>query len=121
MVSIREVRSKLRKAHKRLKSWKLVGQEFEITKAMAFRIAEQNYEPKDVRIRLVLGLAAYAPAPVCPIHKIVHTGHCPRQRQYKDLYDMPTELLRWKLEHRETWPASEPLAIRAVEQELAYA
>ena len=34
--------------------------------------------PKDQAICDQLGITRYAPAPVCPVHGVVHTGSCPR-------------------------------------------
>jgi hypothetical protein len=38
-------------------------------------------EPRDAAIRGLLGLPAMAPAPVCPVHGVVHvTRRCPVER-----------------------------------------
>jgi hypothetical protein len=42
-------------------------------------IAKTSKVPKKWRERR--GLPALAPAPVCPIHGVVHTGRCPRPRK----------------------------------------
>jgi hypothetical protein len=82
MRSIDSLRREVKKAYKELKNWRKVGQEFNITSGMAYRIAKNKYEPKDPRIRFVLGLSALAPAPVCPVHGVVHVAHrCPGQRK----------------------------------------
>jgi hypothetical protein len=62
----------------------------------------KGHEPKTPAIRYALGMTVYQPAPACPIHGIVHVGRCPRSTDYKRIADMPPELLKWKLEHRES-------------------
>lgn len=62
----------------RLKTWKAVGAEKGVTGGMAFRVAH-GYDPKSPAIRSALGLPAYASAPVCPVHGVVHQGRCPRK------------------------------------------
>ena len=50
-----------------------------ITRIIIWRlINEPDYEPHDTNIRLALGLPALAPAPVCPVHGVVHPGRCPK-------------------------------------------
>lgn len=61
----------------------------------------EGVEPKTPDIRHALGMTVYQPAPVCPIHGVVHVGRCPREVTYKRLVDMPLDLLRWKFENRE--------------------
>ena len=52
-----------------------------------------------------LGLQLYLPAPACPRCGKVHvTRRCTeRQQDYRDLWEMPVAVLRWKLEHREDY------------------
>lgn len=109
MRKIGDVRRDLRIAYKRLKSWRLVGQEFGISKAMAFRIVEQQYEPKERDIRLALGLdpIRLAPAPVCPDCGRVHVSkRCTAKKaikRYESLFDLPVGVLRRMIEEREEW------------------
>lgn len=64
--------------HRVTESWEKTGEDYKISGGMAYRIAMQGYEPKDAHIRAALGLPILAPAPVCPVHGVVHTGSCPR-------------------------------------------
>lgn len=65
-----------------LGTWSAVGIKFNISRAMAFRVAN-GYEPKRADIRAALGLPCYAPAPVCPKHGIPHPGKCPRKKTFE--------------------------------------
>ena len=59
-------------------SWESVGNALGISGGMAYRIAIQGYEPHDNHIRATLGLPELLPAPVCPIHGVVHVrATCP--------------------------------------------
>ena len=96
------VRRDIQNRYKKLQNWRAVGAALGISGGMAYRIAVDGYEPKDVQIRLQLGLAALAPAPVCRRCGQVHVSrHCPQRRKYHSIWDMPVEVLRWKLMHRE--------------------
>ncbi|MBN1535213.1 MAG: hypothetical protein JW908_00670 [Anaerolineales bacterium] len=81
------VRRKLKRAYRKLKKhggWRAVGDEFGISGAMAFRIAERDYEPKNPTIRSKLGLPAYTEVPVCPVCGEVHIKKsCPKLREKK--------------------------------------
>ena len=113
MRKIDDVRRDLKKSYKRLKSWRLVGLEFGVSKAMAFRIATQRYEPKDRNIRRALGMEPIrtAPAPVCPECGEVHvTKRCVKKRgttetrrTRRNLFDYSIKALRRMLEEREEW------------------
>jgi len=64
---------------------------FGVSPAMAWRISEQGYEPKDAKIRLLLGLSAMGEAPVCPYCGEVHVARgCPvrRRRHVRSLFDV---------------------------------
>jgi hypothetical protein len=101
MATFNDIRSKLKNAYKQQHSYRLVGEQFGISSPTARRIIEEDYEPKTIRIRLALGLPAYAPAPVCPKCGVVHLRKfCPKPRQYHDLYDMPVTALRSSLDNR---------------------
>jgi hypothetical protein len=103
MATIGAVRRNVRKAYKRLKTWRAAGAEFEITGGMAYRIAVDGYEPKDPKIRVKLGLAAMVPAPVCEVCGEVHVSkRCTvRRKKPSKLFDMSKEALRKALEERE--------------------
>jgi len=106
MKTIGAVRREIKRAYKKLDNWRNVGAQFGIDGAMAWRIAEENYEPKDAKIRLVLDLPAMGQAPVCPHCGQVHTTkRCtakPRKRRVRDLYDVPVDELRqWILGREE--------------------
>ena len=104
MAELRVIRRDIKKAYKRLKNWRAVGRAFGISAAMAWRISERGYEPKDARIRLQLGMPALGLAPVCEACGEVHVARrCParRRRRVRRLIDLPVEELRRMIEERE--------------------
>ena len=57
VMKIGNVRRKIREAYRREGNWEKVSRRFGVSKAMAWRIAnEPGYEPKDPTIRKKLGL-----------------------------------------------------------------
>ena len=56
-MNIKQLAGKIRKVQKRNKSWRKTGKQFDITGAMAYRIAEEGYNPADEGIRSKLGLS----------------------------------------------------------------
>ena len=104
MNTIDMIRHDLEDAYKELKNWRKVGDEFGISEGMAWRIVNEGYEPKEVEIRMVLGLPALAMAPVCPYCGVVHVSkRCPskmRRRRYRKLSDMSDEEILWSFENR---------------------
>lgn len=101
MRKLEVLRRDVKNAYKRLKNWRAVGREFQITSGMAYRIAMDKYEPKDPHIRYLLGLPALVPAPVCPECGEIHLAkRCPKRARPKRVQDMTAEELRWALEHR---------------------
>jgi hypothetical protein len=73
---------------------------------MAFRIALQGYEPKDLKIRSRLGLTSMAPAPVCAKCGKVHVSKRCTARPalwMRKVWDTPEAELRWRLENREEY------------------
>jgi len=103
MAELRVIRRDIKKAYKRLKNWRAVGRAFGISAAMAWRISEQGYEPKDVDIRLRLGMTALGVAPVCEVCGEVHVSKvCPlkRKRRVRRLIDYPVGELRRMIEER---------------------
>lgn len=103
MTSLGDIRREIQKAYKKAGNWRVVARQFGITPAMAWRIAVDGYEPKEAKIRVKLGLAAMAPAPVCPHCGEVHIKkRCPeKRRQHRDLFAMDEGELRQALEGRE--------------------
>jgi hypothetical protein len=107
MKTIDSLRRDLKKSYKRLGSWSRVGMEFRIGKAMAFRIAERNYEPKDIHIRMSLGLPAYVikQVQICErcgkIHPQLKRCTARPAMWMRKVWDTPVEELRWRLDHRE--------------------
>ena len=84
-LTVSTVRQEL--AKKRPKStWRRIGAEYGITGAMAYRIVNNNYEPRTTPIRAALGLPPMLPAPACAKCGRVHTtarcteGKQPRRR-----------------------------------------
>jgi len=62
--------------------WTQIAATFEharITRAHIYRIVIDCWEPDDPELRIILGLPAYKPAPVCPIHGVVHDYDCQTQ------------------------------------------
>lgn len=79
MPEISEIARRMKKEYDSVKSWQKVADAWGVTKPMAYRIALKGYEPKKIIIRHHLGLPALAPAPVCPIHGVVHVSRrCPQ-------------------------------------------
>lgn len=87
----------------RLQDWQKVGGKKGVSGGMAYRVAVHGYEPRANRIRASLGLPALEPAPVCPVHGVVHAGHCPKPRRApKSLWDWPVRELARALRERVT-------------------
>lgn len=103
MRSMAMVRREVNRLYGKLKNWRTVGAEMGISGGMAYRIGVDGYEPKEPAIRVKLGLPGMAPAPVCLRCGVVHvTKRCcaSRARRGKDLFEMGTEELAWRLVHR---------------------
>jgi len=99
--TIGDIRRELRKAHRKLHTWRAVGREWDLNCGMAYRIAMDRYEPKDARIRVKLGLPAMVMAPVCRVCGVVHVSkRCTARPRVKrrDLSDFPVGELRRMLE-----------------------
>lgn len=88
----------LRKRHRLCRSWGIVASEFGISKALAYRIAKDGYDPSDPQLREQLSLS---PKPCTRCGQRPHHKHAPRPRS---IQDTPPALLRWQLEHREEIP-----------------
>jgi hypothetical protein len=50
-----------------------------ITRAHVWKMVNKGWEPDDPELRIILGLPAYKPMPVCPIHGVVHEYDCRSQ------------------------------------------
>jgi hypothetical protein len=98
-----DLHRKIKKMRSQGFSWRFIGQTLGISSALAWKIAEQNYEPKNATLRMQLGYPVLALAPVCPRCQIVHVARrCPRRsKRYRSLFDIPTHILRRMLENRE--------------------
>jgi len=106
-ITITQLRVSLQRAYIRHSNdggWRKVGDEYGITGAMAFRIANSDYEPKDPHILSTLGLPAYAPAPVCPKCGKVHvTKRCTVKKPPERWSEYTVDQLRTALINREEW------------------
>ncbi|MFA5376900.1 MAG: hypothetical protein WC455_14210 [Dehalococcoidia bacterium] len=92
--SIETLRNRIIRDYARLKTWRAVADKYGVTCGMVYRIAVNNYEPRDAHIRTALELPAMAPAPVCKICGEIHvTKRCtshgarPRPRRAINLSD----------------------------------
>ena len=59
-----------------LLTWRAVGAKYGVSAGAVYRLAMQGKEPRKMEIRARLGLPALAPAPVCPVHGVVHARLC---------------------------------------------
>lgn len=74
------IRSRLTAARATGMTWRKIAEFFPgVPAATLCAIAKHNRDPKSPAIRSALGLPAYASAPVCPVHGVVHQGRCPRK------------------------------------------
>ena len=89
--SIITLRRELRLLRRSGKKWQEIGKGYPgVPIGTLCRIAkDKNYCPKRPDILKALGIPAYAPAPICPVHNVVHTGHCPRAKR------VPQSLFDW--------------------------
>lgn len=103
MARFEAVRRKVEKCYGELRNWRRVGAELGISGGMAYRIAVDGYEPREAQIRVRLGLAAMAEAPVCERCGVVHVSkRCTgKRRRGRDLWELEADVLRMMLERRE--------------------
>jgi hypothetical protein len=105
VADIASLRKRLKKDYERLSKeggWREVGRRHGITGAMAHRIANSDYEPKEVHARFLLGLPALVPAPVCEKCGDVHlTKRCARRPLPTRWADYPIAQLRAAIDNRE--------------------
>jgi hypothetical protein len=90
--------------YRRVRSWRKVGESFTppIPARTVYRFAKTNYIPKDPKLCKALGIPVLAQAMACPSCGVVHVSkRCPHRRRYRRWSDMPPQLLRWALDHRE--------------------
>ena len=81
MRTIAALRRELLSLHQE-KSWRSVGEAFDIPGRTAHRIATSDYEPKRADIRFHLGLPALIPAPACLKCGQLHVSkRCPNGRK----------------------------------------
>jgi hypothetical protein len=73
MTTIDMVRREMLAASQDGKTWRAIGDAFGVTGAMAYRIAMDDYEPREAGIRHTLGLPVILPTPACPDCGTVHT------------------------------------------------
>jgi len=111
VVSLSSVRRTLKKAYQEAAGrggWRKVGAQFGISPAMALRIANQKYEPKDPKIRVRLGLPARVEVSACPVCGEVHVKkNCPKRViRHRDLFAEDPEELRRALEERKEFTPS---------------
>lgn len=74
-----------------------------VTRAHIYHWLKTRREPEKIGLRLALGLPAYKLAPACSDCGEVHTTRrCTKKtrKPYADLTAIPTNLLRWMIEHR---------------------
>lgn len=60
-------------------TWRQIAAHFDGVPAGTLCAIAKGRDPKSPAIRAALGLPAYASAPVCPVHGVVHQGRCPRK------------------------------------------
>lgn len=101
--TIRTLRKSIQKTYNSGFNWRETASEFGVSPAMAYRIANSDYEPKDARIRHTLGLPALATVPACPVCGGVHLlKSCPsKRRPPRSLWDMSVKALKYAIENRE--------------------
>lgn len=59
--------------------WRKIAEFFPGVPAGTLCAIAKGRDPKSPAIRAALGLPAFASAPVCPVHGVVHPGRCPRK------------------------------------------
>ena len=103
-MDISKVRANIAKEYDIQRNWRNVADTFHISPAMAWRIVNQDVEPKKIHIRKALGLSCLALAPVCAQCGEVHTTkRCiksAKHRKIKSLFDMKPKELKWAIENR---------------------
>lgn len=111
--TLEKVARRLRSERRKLGSWDEVARHYGLTKALVWRVAKQNYEPRRPEIRRALGLPVHKLAPVCPmcgdIHQlevcpvgkavdvVIREGEQPRpvQVKHRKLRKPPTRWIDW--------------------------
>jgi hypothetical protein len=82
MSQIGSLRREILKMRQEGMKWQEIADRYGVTVGMAWRIANEGYEPRSKEIRVKLGLG---------------------RRQNKALRDLPTQVLRSMVEGREKW------------------
>jgi len=76
------LRDGIERRHARGEGWTKIAQSFNherITRGHIYKMVTGGWEPNDPELRIILGLPAYKPVPVCPIHGVVHDYDCQTQ------------------------------------------
>ncbi len=94
-----ELRSQVILDYAALHNFRRVAEEWDSTPGTVNDIY-RGQEPTEMETRLHFGLEVLAPAPVCPVHGVVHVGRCPRGSQAKRLRDLPLRELKKLFEER---------------------
>lgn len=100
--SLEEIRTRLNKCHKFL-SWREIAsmEDYEGISHATLSAIARGRDPKSPAIRCKLGLPALAPAPVCPVHGVVHVSRrCPVARKPPQPW-LSEEEVRERLEYVE--------------------
>lgn len=77
------LRSRLTSARATGMTWRQIAAHFDGVPAGTLCAIAKGRDPKSPAIRSALGLPAYASAPVCPVHGVVHAGRCPRRKTFE--------------------------------------
>ena len=78
----REARKRLSSRHEFYHSWADVSEELGgVNRGLLCAVANGARKPTPAVLRaLGLPIFALAPAPVCPVHGVIHQGRCPRHK-----------------------------------------
>lgn len=93
-MKIAQLAHQLNEHHAQSRSWQKTAEAFAMDKSTAYRIAMDNYDPADPAWRKAHGLGPR----VCPTCQRKTTT--PRVRRYKNISDMPSNVLLRALENR---------------------
>jgi hypothetical protein len=73
--TLETVKARLHERRRVLGSWEAVAAEIDVSLGTTVRVS-QGYEPRTPGLRAKFGLPALKPAPVCPVHGVVHARTC---------------------------------------------
>lgn len=94
-----ELKTAILEAKRELGTWEKVAERFGKNKGTLRAIAN-GMILKTPSLRMEYGLDVFAPAPVCPIHGVVHIGKCPKKKKEKMIREMTKQELVFALENR---------------------